>query len=486
MYDDLLATVQRTPAAPMGKTILVSVNPDLKSDFGHFLNYEKRINEICHHAGITHHCLSNREFKTNLPYISGIFTEDSGHFCLLRKAAQGNERALTANLHQVLVDWIAANNLTRRYETVILFIYMSSSRSAAQLSCFDWPANVHVVANAFWDFLAPPPRTGDPDLARIKLQDRVRLCAMSISHQKQLQDLVGFDFPAIPNPPPLVSDSQFFQIMRTSIAEKTTRPNTRTHVFLPGLMTLGKGREITEDYIKAASQRFSGCSFTVRDRKGELAQTLGAQLPQNVRLAPGDFSDAEIIEFYRTADITLLPYSSAVFQVRTSGALVDCLMSGTIPIVFAGTWLADICQKYDFGLICAGETVEDMLEATLQAERNRTRELQRMLPAAVAYMRDNGWACFQKTVCGFDAPAAPPVQPAPPRQADSFPVPAHEKTDMTLLRLVNRMLLGDKLNVEKDLTLFKTLLDSLPPSSDRRQHFSNVMAHYGMTEKSKP
>ncbi len=398
MYEMLLNAVQ-TRSEPLGKrTLLLSINPDLKSDFGHFLNYEKRINDLCGNAHIFHHCLSNIKFQTTRPFISGVFEQDSGHYCLYRKGASGHEVSFTAELHKIITDWMARNRVVEIFERIIVFIYQSSSRSAAYLSCLEWPKNTKVIANGFWDFLIPHDAETELDIARLKLQSAVEFLAMSTSHRKIIRDQYGHDFKYIPNPPPLVSDKLFSNLLRQSYATKTVRERAEKVVFFPGLMTVGKGSGITVDVLRQVDAKFPDSAIVARDRSDSLKNALSGMVGQRLCFASGDFSDTEIINLYDDADVAVLPYSSEVFRFRTSGALVDCLMSSTVPVVFPDTWLAEMCVRYDFGVVAAGETADDLIKAVQFAVQDVKRQLQRMITGALRYAQDNSWQAFIDTL----------------------------------------------------------------------------------------
>ena len=407
MYDILLDAVQNRTDMRRNRTLLLSVNPDLKSDFGHFLNYEKRINEICGKAGIVHHCLTNLEFKSSLPYMTAAFKYDSGHYCLHRKSSTGREVEFSTDLHHIIINWIDQQKLVESFDEIIVFIYMSSTRSAAQLSCLKWPEKTKVVANSFWDFLSPWAEGEDPDLARLKLQGTVGLMAMSTTHKKKIAQTFGHNFGSIPNPPPLVSDRDFHDLVRKNLAAKTGRDRAEMVVFLPGLMTQGKGKELTVEFLQTAEMTFPGCRFVARDRTGDLAKALKGATGARVSYQTGDFTDAEIIDLYGNADVAILPYSSAVFEYRTSGALVDCLMSATVPVVLPGTWLADVCTEFDFGIIAGGETLQDLYDALRRSEADLKGQLGRMLSGAVRYMQNNSWTAFLQAITPVGAGALP-------------------------------------------------------------------------------
>lgn len=477
MFEHMMSLAKSNAPKRFPRTILISINPDLKSDFGHFLNYEKRLNEACFDAGITHHCLSALNFKNELPFITGIFVSDSGHYSLLRNSAKGCEEAISKEFHQIITSWMESYEIFRKFEKVVVFIYMSSTRAASWLTTLAWPDNVQVVANSFWDFLVAPPTAGDADLARIKIQDKVTLTAMSTSHRLQMHSETGLMFPAIPNPPPLISDSGFFEVLTKSFATKVAFSHRKTRILLPGLMSEGKGAQITERFIENSDRFFPECEVIVRDRNRKLNDFFGGQLPSNVQLLTGDFSDNEIIDLFFRADIAVLPYSASVFRVRTSGALVDCLMSGTIPVVLPETWLSKMCRTYEFGIICESESLQDVLGATRHALLNKHSERQRMLSGAVSYMTDNSWSKFLELIQGCH----------PQRAMESLPVSAFDfpsdkslpsglnDAKLELVRLSGMLLLNGFDENSGDLPRYKDLLRVAELDDDTRAYFQNLL-----------
>jgi hypothetical protein len=142
-------------------------------------------------------------------------------------------------------------------------------------------------------------------------------------------------------------------------------------------------------------------AFTVRDRNDELRAELSLKNNSSITLLSGDFSDYEIIQLYKKSDIAILPYSSEVFHFRTSGALVDCLMTSTIPIVFPDTWLSAMCTEYGFGVICASESHEDVRAAVLKVVESYSEHLVKMLDGALMYMKNNSWNAFISKILDY-------------------------------------------------------------------------------------
>jgi hypothetical protein len=397
----LLDAVQASQLKYNHRVLFLSVNPDLKSDFGHYLNYEKRINEACYKINVFHHCLANKQLGDTHPHISPIFDHDSGHYCLYRRSAVNNENSITTELYEIILKWINSHVSFDYFDSVVVFLYMSSTKSAAMLSCMKWPTKVRIVCNSFWDFLSSTSDKIDHNLSRLQMQTDVQLLALSSAYKELIYKDQGIVIDYIPNPPPLASDSHFYDFLRTSYASKNVRSRSRIEILMPSLLTMGKGRDFTSTFLKNCEKTMPSIAFTVRDRNDELRAELSLKNNSSITLLSGDFSDYEIIQLYKKSDIAILPYSSEVFHFRTSGALVDCLMTSTIPIVFPDTWLSAMCTEYGFGVICASESHEDVRAAVLKVVESYSEHLVKMLDGALMYMKNNSWNAFISKILDY-------------------------------------------------------------------------------------
>src|SRR5437879_2047151 len=80
------------------RRLLVSINQDLKSDFGHYLNYEHRIGEACASFGADHICFANADVVVAEENLRPVFSNDSGHYSLVRNDARGKEDEIASEL----------------------------------------------------------------------------------------------------------------------------------------------------------------------------------------------------------------------------------------------------------------------------------------------------------------------------------------------------------------------------------------------------
>lgn len=371
--------------------LFVSVNPDLISDFGHFLNYEKRLAETCERSGLGYVGLCNAQFEESYPNVVRAFDHASGHYAMTRTAVVGQEAVIAAEFREKLLIALDALPGADRWRRRFVFVYCGSSRLALALAELPWPEDLSLCVNAFWDFLVDEPCPAD--LPKLKFQRAVKLLAMSELHAECWQDVLGLRFDWIPNPPPLMGDGEAYTILRGQFG--VARDHQRLRVLVPGLMTLGKGQGTTQGLLDHLRQHGTGdIDFVFRDRKREL----GENIPENVRMIKGDLSDEEVIDLYRNCDIVLLPYEAEVFAVRTSGALVDTLIMGAVPLVLEGTWLAHQCRKFDAGRVLPDAKARTVLDAVTAVGQNLEKARLRALNAGALYLGNNTWSALVKRV----------------------------------------------------------------------------------------
>jgi hypothetical protein len=366
------------------RSLFVSLNPDLINDFGHFLNYEKRLREACSLADIEYVCFANDALTIDDSALIRVFKQDSGYFSLTRGSAVNEEKRISLELRDAVTSALQKLGLLGRHHEILLFLYCGSSSLAVTLAEQSWDSRIRVCINAFWDFLLPAARP--VALSSLRLQKTVRLLAMSDLHADRLLAHTGLHFNSIPNPPPLLDDVRAYEEIRTQMGG-LVRP-LHTRVLVPGLMTIGKGKDSTLALFEVLQrQKTGGLEFVFRDRKRELP----ANEVSGVTVISGDLTDDGIVDLYRQTDFVYLPYDAATFGIRTSGALVDCLMFGAIPLVLQGTWLEHICERFDVGYVLADAQPETVFKAIDSLANRMYAERARVLIAGARYLSEHSW-----------------------------------------------------------------------------------------------
>ncbi len=392
------------PSIGVPRDLFVSVNPDLVTDFGHYLNYEKRLAEACQLHGLDYACLGNSQARLDYPGLVPIFERDSGHYSLTRASVSGQEDRVVDEFQGILLAAVYFLRQRGDYRRIHLFMYCGSSRLAVRLSERRWAPSLNLCINAFWDFLLVEPTPAG--LPQLRFQRVVHLLAMSDLHAKRWHMESGLPFCSIPNPPPLLSDHDAYQTIRQRVCSRRSAGPLR--VLVPGLMSLGKGRESTQallDHLHLCGT--GGCEYVIRDRMAEL----NCGPVEQVRIITGDLSDMQVIALYREADVVLLPYEADVFAVRTSGALVDALVFGAVPLVLEGTWLAHQCRLCEVGQVLADAAPRTIVDAVSAVGADIERARQRVPRAASLYLARNNWSELLDSVILNDDCSEHPLAP---------------------------------------------------------------------------
>jgi hypothetical protein len=373
------------------RELFVSVNPDLKTDFGHYLNYEKRLAEACDRLGLDYVGLASRELSVVHPGLVPTFDHDSGYYAMVRRSALGKEEAIAREFRQALLAALELQITSERWSRVHVFLYCGSSSLAVALAEMDWPECMNLCINAFWDFAKEG--MGTPELSRLRFQRVVRLLAMSDLHADRWHAVTGLHFDWIPNPPPLLNDVETYSNIRRQFG--AARVRDRLRVLVPGLMTVGKGCETTGALLEHLRQHGTiGRDYVFRDRKREL----GVLPSDPVEVVTGDLSDDQVIELYRSSDVVFLPYEAPTFGVRTSGALVDTLVFGGVPLVLEGTWLAHQCRRFEVGRILPDGKPASVAAALAEIEAELEAERRRVQRAAALYFARNTWSTLLRLI----------------------------------------------------------------------------------------
>ncbi len=375
--------------------LYVSVNPDLQTHYGHFLHYERRMKEVFDANNCHFICLSNIALKgINADFIIPTFTNDSGYYSFYRASAKSLcwDKATSEFLYMLassVNSYVEKKN--KKFTGIKFFMYTGSVRLAYQLSkVFNEPKSTFAI-NGFWDFLSLADESDSMYFRRIKLNSKVRFVSMSDKYSKHIFEVTNFLFDFIPNPPPLCSDKEaVLRIKKSCLRENN---GAQINVYMPSLLSDGKGSEVTQGLIDLINNT-NGITFFIRDKTNKLNKVKY----NNVNYLTGDLNDDEVFHLYETCDFVLIPYDSKTFQMRTSGVIVDCLLFGSIPIVFEDTWMAHICKKHNFGIIVTGNSSKAMLNALLNNISQLKTLRGEMYRAALNYLTDNSWSYLTQKV----------------------------------------------------------------------------------------
>jgi len=157
-------------------------------------------------------------------------------------------------------------------------------------------------------------------------------------------------------------------------------PAAPRHLLMAGAARLNKGLALLVDACRSwASGSCPPAATLLVQSTGKRAGTHGAEeaqlLDQLAALkqpwltldptAPD--RDAYVSRFHGA--IVLAPYDPRVFKDNVSGIALDALLHGAPVVATAGTWAADVVERFGSGVVMAEWSASALVDAVAQAER---------------------------------------------------------------------------------------------------------------------
>lgn len=378
----------------LGKVAFVSINPDLRNDFGHYRPYERQLQHQVEQLGGQYYCLMSLDAPNHWGgrYIR-TFSTDSGLYALMNAAGRADPaRAakLFCDEFQKGIDQIRRNDPS--ITKVVAFFYCGSARLAAMLASQDLDSGVAITINGFWDFLDPDIAGTVKRLSACKFSRHIAFLPCSFKETDLLQGLSGLRFPWIPHPAPGLSDDAVLEMLAEPGFSKPA--DWKPTLFFPTLPTVGKGSEFVDEFLEQVHEQFlSGFHVIVRDVEGRRESKCRERFGSGVSIEYMNkaVSDEVMVSAYRRADIILIPYGADVFGFRTSGILVDAFVYGAVPIVLADTWLAAVCERLSAGVVLGSLSVDLVVQELKTVASQLTTMRRASKRAAYHYCAENNW-----------------------------------------------------------------------------------------------
>lgn len=121
-----------------------------------------------------------------------------------------------------------------------------------------------------------------------------------------------------------------------------TRQNDEIVCWWAGTPRLEKGWHIIKSLLSCTTEEAKKICL-VAAQSSQLISIFGNV---KIKLVADNLSQSEYLNRLKAADIILLPYDANAYKERTSGIFAECIMAGKIPVVTAGTWMAQELAKF--------------------------------------------------------------------------------------------------------------------------------------------
>ncbi|WOO40962.1 glycosyltransferase [Rubellicoccus peritrichatus] len=365
-------------------SILLSLNPDLKGRFGHYLHFDRKLRNAAQQCDVDLLTLASRDVDLKaedadwpvIPFFSlPIFhsNKSNNHNKPYREWATGFCREI-----EILIDVLKRSD---KKKTIRVFLYMSTPRAVGEfinaLSNVDLP-HVEWIFNLTSIYPKTYPMEAALKDARIGLMRYLVTMAPSlerlyrirlITDTDELRKLLGFSSEKLPVLP-------MFGITELETDAVNASEVKKPRVLYPSNAQSLKGYSLLPEVARKVEERIPGaCQIILRthapigreqDEMAELTQSI----PKSVTQIDGVLDEKDYRELLTSTNVLLLPYRAEAFYARTSGQLVDALTLGIPMVATRETWSGRIVEMTGYGETFSDGSVEEMADAVVKVVQN--------------------------------------------------------------------------------------------------------------------
>lgn len=383
-------------------SILLSLNPDLKGRFGHYLHFDGKLSYAAKQRNVELLTLASRDVDLKesdadwpvLPFFSlPLFhSNKSNNYNQPYKEWEKGFRREVEGLIGVLEE--------SKDKTIRVFLYMGTPRaSSAIIECLqnvnlphvEWILNLTSIYPKTYpvDVAVKDVRIG---LMRYLVTKSERLEALYgirfVTDTDELREILGFPEERLPVLP-------MFGITDTEgITEDMDRAG-KPRVIYPSNAQSLKGYTLLPKFAQELEKKLPGaCEIVLRTHipigreKNEIAALIGS-LPSSVTQIEGVLDQEEYRALLGSASVLLLPYRAEAFYARTSGQLVDALKLGIPVVATRESWTGRIVEMTGFGETFSDGSVDEMVDATIKVVKELNTYRNNCRQSADAWLSGN-------------------------------------------------------------------------------------------------
>lgn len=355
-------------------TLVISINPDLTDNFGHWKIYDTLIAENMkkrynvNFISFAHKdCESNilGEFKTY-----NCFTRNTWHIGRNSHIKSNYLKQFQNEFHDA---FLKAKKEYNNPTNIIIFMYCGSFNHAAALSeVIKSEQNINCHINTFWDHfnkenITSTNKTLKQKLLALELQDNLKLYADSDELNEIFKNNLSISFEIWP---------LFSLVKEDLINSNISEQNVKIMIFFPGKVRMEKGYDLT---IQLANQLINHygqdkVEIFVRSDINKTTQakekSLIKEINSNINLISGDLSERDFYKLFQNSDIIVLPYKKKEFSTRTSGLFCDSIYFSKPVVTTDETWLGNRVNLYANGVLFKNNDFDSLFTATKKVINN--------------------------------------------------------------------------------------------------------------------
>jgi len=361
--------------------IVVSINPDLKSKFGHFLKYDLIIKDtLSNSQGFI--SLSNRNnIITGYDFIVPSFTNNSWNIGRQEQVTFERQNLFETELVNSL------DQLSSKYSNseIIVFLYCGSINHAAIISKLAPKfESIEFRINLFWEHFNYDFIKNNIDFYTNSINAFDEKVKIYYDSEEQRDFMTSRGIPNMDVWPA-------FSLLNTELISDNTKLSG--NIFFPGNMRRAKGFEIAVNYTNHFYSKNSSNQVIIREQINasttKFEKSLLAKIHPQTKILKGNLSDKEFIQHLLDADIIVLPYKTEEFKSRTSGLYCDSTYLGKIIVATDGTWMANRITKFKNGVTFKEDDVASLDAAINEVYNNYSCYAKRASKAAAKWRTIN-------------------------------------------------------------------------------------------------
>lgn len=230
------------------------------------------------------------------------------------------------------------------------------------------------------------PKAKDILLEAVAQVDNFRIASVT----QELADLIYEKFEvrteAFTNPVPALSDKD--SLGKTPPKSNASGRKDSVRVLFPTNPRDEKGKEIIVDFLNFLNDVGvpEGHSYLFR---GECPP--GTKCGAGISFLGDHISDEEYWLNLQTSDVIVVPYLAPCFTYRTSGILVDAIVSEVPSVVLSQTWLGGIVDKFGVGISINYRSPLSIMSAIKVIAANHELVMRRIRRGKSKYLKLNSW-----------------------------------------------------------------------------------------------
>jgi hypothetical protein len=406
-YIPALRARQSITRRAVSDVVLVSINPDARDLYGHWIGYDDRLAEQCACLGVPFVSLANQGLQSEIlntrPYYRMAFRFDTWEV----EASEEINLERIARFEEILAREVSRLLSVHSGKRLLLYMYTGSLPHAlAIFRVIERFPDVLACVNTFWTCVIDCEKGGylaswGPFLWAIAGHPRFQVFAITPQLKTLIEREAKVALPLLPHPSPTGEEGG----TANWLAALTEQPGEAFSgsVLFPGGTTAGKGFRTTVAASIALAARRPDINIRVRvairDGSDPGAATAAMDLERaGIEVLRHAMTQDDFLATIHEAGLIVLPYEPALWRYRNSGLAVDALYAGAPIVCFDNTWLGDCVARHDAGIAIVDFRPEALVEAVERVIADYPRYRANAIRAAHAYRAANSWTTLIDSV----------------------------------------------------------------------------------------